>query len=779
MLLYAEVLLDVANRRLDESFHYIVPEGMTVRAGAIVQAPLKNRQVRGLVAALTAELPPGADFTPRPLSAVLEDDSLIPPDMLELAHWLAETTICPLALSLHTVWPFLRGRGEIWYSPAGAWRAEAAAEREETDERRAAVRRCLRRSRRGALPAKILARRAGVDASFLRDCEAEGLLGREIRFPQSSGGAPAPAGAAGSAAPEPAGMKSGAEPAGSGGGRAKPAPGSYRADADWESRLTARYDLPLTPPQADAWRRAAAAWAEGWSTVLLHGVTGSGKTLVYGRAVAEVIACGGQAIVLVPEISLTSQIAAFFTARFGAGVAVAHSGLKAEEKLAVWEKCLRGEVQILVGARSAVFAPFPRLGLIIIDEEHDGAYKQDENPKYHARDVARRRLPHGLVLLGSATPSLEAYAAAARRQISRVTLPARYNQSALPQIVVADMKRELATGNKSVLSLPLREALTALLARGEQAILFLNRRGYATFILCRECGHVVSCPHCDVALTFHQKTEALRCHYCNHREYPVKRCPRCGSRFIRYFGQGTQKAEEAVREIWPQARLLRLDRDTATAARGPENILASFRRREADILIGTQMLAKGLDFPHVTLVGIIAADQMLNMPDFRARERAFQLFTQVAGRAGRGLRPGMVILQTYAPEDRTVLHAAAYDYELFAREELAYRSERRYPPFSHMLRLMIFHGDEARAAKAACALAAALQAAIASAPHLRLLGPAPAVLTRLKNEYRWQIILQGKDPAELRQAAHRGVAAFYRDGPTGGVRLSLDFNPLQ
>jgi primosomal protein N' (replication factor Y) len=479
----------------------------------------------------------------------------------------------------------------------------------------------------------------------------------------------------------------------------------------------------------------------------------------------------------VPDISLTSQIAAFFTAHFGAAVAVVHSGLKPGEKLAVWEKCLRGELQIVVGARSAVFAPFPRLGLIVLDEEHDGAYKQDENPKYHARDVARRRLPRGLIILGSATPSLEAYAAAARRQIARVALPVRYNKNPMPQIIVADMKHELAAGNKSVFSAPLRDGLTDLLARKEQAILFLNRRGYATFVLCRECGHVVSCPRCDVALTFHQKSDALRCHYCGHRETPVKTCPVCGSAYIRYFGQGTQKVEEAVREIWPEARLLRLDRDTA-AARGPEEIIARFRRREADILIGTQMLAKGLDFPNVTLVGVVAADQMLNMPDFRARERAFQLFTQVAGRAGRGRRPGTVILQTYAPEDRTVLYAADYNYELFARDELAYRNERRYPPFAHVLRLMVFQTDEAKAVKAAVILAALLERELAAYPALRLLGPAPAVLTRLKNEYRWQIILQGRDPAELRRAAHKGVAAFYRDSAAGGVRLSLDVDPL-
>jgi primosomal protein N' (replication factor Y) len=792
LTLYAEVLLDVPNRRLDESFHYIVPPGMDARPGAIVQAPLKNREVRGLVAALREELPADADFTPRPLSAVLEEDSLVPPDILALAVWLAETTICPLALSLRAVWPFLRGKGELWYSPAGAWAVDgdaASAAEEAADERRALVRGCLRRSRRGELAAKVLMSRSGVDAAFLRECEAAGLLRREVRFPGRRA-APAPDGAglasaAGGIAPERPGL-------GEAGPLPAPAGPAGRGPAGWTSAppgLTGRpaagsapgaiASPPLTPAQADAWRRAGEAWEGGQGTVLLHGVTGSGKTVIYGRAAAEVLAKGMQAIILVPEISLTSQIAAFFSAHFGAVVAVVHSGLRPGEKLAIWEKCLRGELQIVVGARSAVFAPFPRLGLIVVDEEHDGAYKQEENPKYHARDVARRRLPGGLVLLGSATPSLEAYAAAARGQIARVSLPARYNQKPMPRVTVADMKQELATGNNSVLSLPLRDALTETLARGEQAILFLNRRGYSTFILCRECGHVVSCPRCDVALTFHQKADVLRCHYCGHRETPVKNCPRCGSRYIRYFGQGTQKVEEAVRELWPQARALRLDRDAAAEARGPEEIVARFRRREADILIGTQMLAKGLDFPYVTLVGVVAADQLLNMPDFRARERAFQLFTQVAGRAGRGRREGAVILQTYAPDDRTVLCAADYNYELFAREELAYRSERRYPPFAHMLRLMIFQADEARAVKAAVVLAACLQTELTAAhPLLRLFGPAPAVLTRLKNEYRWQIILQGRDPGELRQAAHRGVAAFYRESAAGGIRLSLDVDPL-
>lgn len=421
-------------------------------------------------------------------------------------------------------------------------------------------------------------------------------------------------------------------------------------------------------------RGVLTALEEGSSqTVLLHGVTGSGKTDVYRELIAQVLAQGGDAILLVPEISLTSQVARYFERQFGGQVIILHSGLRQREKMKAWADILSGHKRIVIGARSAVFAPLPNLRLIILDEEHDGAYKQDENPKYHARDVARKRmdLRKGVVLLGSATPSLEAYAAAQSGKIRMLTMLSRIGKSVLPPVEIVDMRDELRQGNRSIFSLPLQQKLRERLTRGEQSMLFLNRRGYSTFVVCRECGYVVSCSNCDIALTYHTQGQAMRCHYCDHKELPPHTCPKCGSRYIRFFGQGTQRVEEELQGLFPEVPILRLDYDTTRSSEAHDTILDKFRRQEASILVGTQMMAKGLDFPNVTLVGVIAADQTLNMPDFRARERTFQLLTQVAGRAGRSNKPGEVVIQTYSPQDSAVMRAAHHDFQGFFGKKFA------------------------------------------------------------------------------------------------------------
>jgi len=748
---YAEVMVDVANRRLDRSYHYLVPDNLEIKAGMTVLVTLRNRKVQGLVARITDEVPVlDKDITLKEIDAVLEKQSLIPQDLIELATWLAETTICSVAQALHTVWPFLQGKAEPWIFPLAQMEDEDVKVLELLDPETFHVLAVLNRSRKKMLAEKVLLKRAGIRMELLEEMLKQGWIRKESRFSERQGNVSR-------------GQKPSETNAGHGAGPETP--------------------LTLSDKQKNAVDRIWGSWLKkDGGTVLLHGITGSGKTEVYREIVCRVLKEGGDVIILVPEISLTSQISGVFLERFHGLVGVIHSGISSSEKLALWEKIIAGEKRIIIGARSAVFAPLAKLSLIILDEEHDNAYKQDENPKYHARDVARKRMSqrNGLVILGSATPSLEAYAAAQRGNIGHVYLGERYNKRALPKVEIVDMKLELAGGNVSMFSLLLKEKLLDRIDKGEQSILFLNRRGYSTFVFCRECGFVARCPQCDVALTFHSPRQELCCHYCDHRQEVFHRCPECGSRYIRFFGQGTQKVEEEVKALFPEVAVLRLDTDTTAGSEKHGDILERFRREKVPILVGTQMLAKGLDFPNVTLVGVISADPLLNMPDFRSRERAFQLLTQVAGRAGRGSIQGDVIIQTYSPQDRAVLMASKQDYPAFFREEISYRRKLGYPPFSHIIRVLIFHEKEERVIRAAQDLAGNIRISLNSEDEdkFQILGPAPAVLTKLKNEYRWQVSVKGRNPDDLRRIVHAGVKLFYDGTACSGINISIEVNPL-
>ena len=414
-------------------------------------------------------------------------------------------------------------------------------------------------------------------------------------------------------------------------------------------------------------------------TFLLHGVTGSGKTEVYLRAIKHVLEQGKEAIVLVPEISLTPQMTSRFKERFGPLVAVMHSGLSSGEKFDEWRKIQRGEVKVVVGARSAIFAPFENIGIIILDEEHESTYKQEDTPRYHARDVAIKRSEfyNCPVILGSATPSLESYARASKGVYTLLTLRRRAKDQELPQVTVVDMREELKTGNRSMFSLPLAEAVRIRLEKGEQTVLFLNKRGFSSFVLCRDCGTVVECPNCDISLTYHRANERLKCHYCGHEERVPLVCPECESEHIRFFGTGTQKAQEEIAKLFPEARVIRMDVDTTRQKGSHERLLRQFSEGKADILLGTQMIAKGLDFPNITLVGVLAADTTLHLADFRAAEKTFQLMTQVSGRAGRHELPGEVFIQTYSPEHYAIELAKAQHYEPFYKMEMAARRQYR------------------------------------------------------------------------------------------------------
>lgn len=519
----------------------------------------------------------------------------------------------------------------------------------------------------------------------------------------------------------------------------------------------------LTPLQADAWREVERALAARDPTpLLLHGVTGSGKTEIYLRAVAWCLRHGRSALILVPEIGLASQVVRRFTARFPGKVAVLHSALSDADRYATWQAVAAGRYPVVVGPRSALFAPVDDLGLIVLDEEHDGAYKQEADPRYHARSLAEFLAAQqgAVVIHGSATPAVETYWRSEGAEVRRLELPARVGPDLgavdgdrtrgtldLPDVDVVDMRLELHRGNSSLFSERLREVLERTIAAGEQAILFLNRRGLATVVLCRSCGGTLLCPLCDVPLVYHQDRHRLLCHRCNHREAPPRGCPVCDGS-LNYFGAGTQRVEEEVRKLLPDARVLRWDQDSIRREGGHERMLRRVERREVDVLVGTQMIAKGLDLPLVTAIGVIHADTMLHLPDFRSGERTFQLLTQVAGRAGRRAPGSQVVVQSYTPDHYAIRAASRHDYAAFYAEEIDFRRAQRYPPFSRLVRYLFRHADDAVCAAEADTMALDLaRHARRVAPDLRvdLLGPTPAFASRVRGRYQWQIVLRADD----------------------------------
>lgn len=551
--------------------------------------------------------------------------------------------------------------------------------------------------------------------------------------------------------------------------------------------------LPLTEAQAKVFEEIRRAIDAGRPRAfLLHGVTGSGKTEIYLQAIERCLQLGKEAIVLVPEISLTPQMVERFKNRFGDLVAVMHSRLSSGERYDEWRRIQRLQAKVVVGARSAVFAPFKRIGIIIIDEEHETSYKQEDSPKYHARDVAMwRAAQHGATLvLGSATPSLETYMAAVEQpdgqllRITRLTLPERVAGRPLPAVNIVDMRKELMDGNRSMFSRPLHEAIQDRLRRGEQMILLLNRRGYSTFVMCRACGAVCECPHCDISLTYHRQSRTMRCHYCGYAEREATVCPVCSSPHIRYFGTGTQRVEEELVRLYPGIRVIRMDVDTTVEKGAHEKWLKQFQERRADVLLGTQMVAKGLDFPNVTLVGVIAADSVLRVPDFRSAERTFQLLTQVAGRAGRHDLPGEVIVQTYVPEHYSIVSAGKHDYHAFVEHELKERKLMGYPPYSRLILITLSHEKLANVMRASEQVAQSirtrwdetLRRTANAQGELTVLGPVPSPIPRLKDRYRFQCIVKYRGvpfaPKLVKLAADEVERGSDKD-----LQLTVDVDP--
>ena len=510
---------------------------------------------------------------------------------------------------------------------------------------------------------------------------------------------------------------------------------------------------------------------------LLKGVTGSGKTEIYMRLVEKTLSEGKSAIVLVPEISLTPQMIERFKGRFGSEVALFHSKLSDGERFDEWFRVKEGKAKLIVGARSAIFLPAKDLGLIIIDEEHENTYKSEQNPKYQTKEVAEylSRKKKCKVVLGSATPTIESYYRALTGEIELVELNNRIDGSKMPQMELVDMREELRNGNKSLFSRKLYFSIKEKLEKREQIILFLNRRGFSSFVSCRSCGYVFKCEDCDISMTYH-KNGFLVCHYCGKTKREPNKCPKCDSRYVKFFGAGTERVEEEVKKYFKNARVLRMDVDTTRTKDSHEKIYRSFKDGEADILIGTQMISKGLDFPNVTLVGVIAADMSINIPDYRSAEKSFQIITQVAGRAGRGSKEGNVIVQTYTPEHYSLQYASHYDYEGFYDEEFTIRAKMGYPPFGKLLLINAQGKNEDLLKQYMKILAGKIENAVKDEDGVEILGPIPCIISKIKENFRWQILIKGEFSLSFAKSI-KDILYEKENNVYNDIRVSIDINP--
>ncbi|THF74255.1 primosomal protein N' [Cohnella fermenti] len=827
----ARVIVDVPSRDTDRPFDYSIPERLRgwTEVGSRVAVPFGNRTLQGIVVGLPDE-PEAGPAGGRRLKELIDVLDALPPlsaELVELGEWMSRRWVCPLTVALQAMLPSaLKGKAEKYISlPHGrTWPSELLL----VD---AGFRALLER---GA-PVKLsyllehYPQEADTIKRMLRSGELTESQKVEDRlsvrtvltvFPRSEEAMRAAIAELGKRAPkqrealefliarpEPIPQQQLAE-------AVKTTIGTVKAlgDKGWVDIRPVEEDrdpyagrsfaptkpMELTPAQRSAYEPIAAAIREERSEVfLLHGVTGSGKTEIYLQAIQTSLTLGKEAIVLVPEIALTPQMVERFKGRFGERVAVMHSRLSNGERYDEWRKIREGRAQVVVGARSAIFAPFARIGLIVIDEEHETTYKQEESPKYHARDVAaeRARLHGAAVVLGSATPSLETYSAAvlpgdrdaaAGRSWTPVyvPLPERVAARPLPKVSLVDMREELRLGNRAMFSRALSQGIEDRLGRQEQIVLLLNRRGYSTFVMCRSCGYTASCPHCDIALTYHRGSNNLRCHYCGYAEREPEACPSCQSPHIRFFGTGTQKVEEALANTFPGIRVIRMDVDTTTEKGSHEKWLSQFRDRKADVLLGTQMVAKGLDFPLVTLVGVLAADSALKLPDFRSPERTFQLLTQVAGRAGRHELPGEVIIQTYEPEHPCIAAVQGHDYAAFTEQELRHRRVLGYPPFGRLITITLSHeqvpllhtlGESIASKLRARAASEGVRQTVASGTgaSLEVLGPVPSPIPRLKDRYRYQCMVKYRGEVDAvgwtADALRELAETIKRSGATVGV----------
>ena len=742
--MYADIIVDISHEKLDRPFQYLVPASLetVLEEGMCVKIPFGkgNRLIQGYVIELTMQ----CKFDPlkmKEIHSVVESSAGVEASMIRLAAWIRKNYGSTMIQALKTVLPAKKTVRQLEHRTI-----ERIADREtliaalgEAGRKKQAARERLLTQllENERIPYEWVTGKLGVSGASINGLVQNGL----IRVVTDS---------------------------------SYRNPVKCKEQSGEKKQLSDRQQYIVDEVLSDFDGQKP-------GTYLVHGITGSGKTEVYMELVEQMAARGRQAIVLIPEIALTYQTLLRFYRRFRDRVSVMNSTLSAGEKYDQCERAKKGEIDVIIGPRSALFTPFPNIGIIIIDEEHENSYKSESTPKYHARETAKEvaRMHGASLVLGSATPSLEAYYRACKGEYKLFTLKERLTGGTLPRVHTVDLREELREGNRSIFSRKLQELLADRLQRGEQSMLFLNRRGYAGFISCRACGHVMKCPHCDVSLSEH-KDGRLVCHYCGYAQPKVNNCPNCGSRYIMGFKAGTQQIEDKLKELYPQARVLRMDADTTRTKDSYEKILSAFSNGEADILIGTQMIVKGHDFPNVTLVGIMAADLSLSIGDYRAGERTFQLLTQAAGRAGRGAGEGEVVIQTYQPEHYAVVHAANQDYESFYQEEILYREMLGYPPVSHMLAVQIFAQDEKSGMELAVHLARIASGFIENgespAQRMMILGPAPAAIGRINDIFRFVFYIKYGKYGKLVQI--KDVLEEKLSQYQGRENVQFDFDPM-
>lgn len=740
---FANIIVDISHEKVDRPFQYLIPPQLqnVLEVGMSVMIPFGrgNKLIRGYVIELTDQ----AEYDVSRLKAVdsiVEGGVSAQADSIRLAYWLKEHYGSTMIAALKTVLPVKKKTKQVVKKTIHCKVDAETAYRHsvifEAKHQTAKCRLMRELSQTSQLPCTLVTGKLNIAAATIRSLVDAGLIEvteeNVYRKPVLKSDL------------------SGKD------GTAKQLSSEQQAVVD---AISQDYSLGIS------------------QTYMLRGITGSGKTEVYMALIERMIASGKQAIVLIPEIALTYQTLLRFYLRFGDRVSVMNSRLSPGERSDQYERAAKGEIDIMIGPRSALFTPFERLGLVIIDEEHESSYKSETMPKFHAREVAQElcRMKHASLLLGSATPSLESYYRARQGEIPLFTLNSRLTGGELPRVYVEDLREELKSGNRSIFSRKLQQLLEDRLAKGQQSMLFLNRRGYAGFVSCRACGHVMKCPHCDVSLSEHRNGR-LVCHYCGYETPQVTRCPQCGSKYILGFRAGTQQIEEVLHKMYPQARVLRMDADTTKTKDSYEDILSRFANEEADILVGTQMIVKGHDFPKVTLVGILAADMSLHTGDYRASERTFQLLTQAAGRAGRGSLAGEVVIQTYQPDHYAVVHAAAQDYEGFYEEEIAYRDLMMYPPVANMLAVLILSDDEMTGVSHSMELADLVKKHF-EGRRVQVIGPASAAIGKIQDIYRnifyikhrdYEVLVEAKDAMETYIA--------WKEWNTDTVQF--DFNPM-
>lgn len=784
----AEIIINTTAKRLQQTFSYTVPDHLAVGVGSRVIVPFGFRREEGIVVALHEALDEPADFTLKPIEGLLSSQTGFREEMIETALWIRDYYVCNLSDALRLFMIDKRGlvrREVLSLGPTPATTAEGRSVQLYVADKGRVEKGALGRKFGRDLVSRLLAENGLCSEIFLKNKIAD-KMEDWLAFEKDD--------LHGTLHGRPKQQALLAELK-----EKRTAPAAYFQSqgytrdlmrrlcatglARWEQHpagttnilptLEPDEALPLTAEQKDALH--VIEGDEGGKTYVLHGITGSGKTEIYMQLAEKVLAKGQQVIVLVPEIALTGQIVRRFLRRFGDDVVVMHSQLSQGEKRNNWLRMQNGTSHICIGARSAVFSAARSIGLFIVDEAHDSSYKQDEAPRYHAVAVARKRAAYyGCpVILGSATPALGDYYKALQGDYVLVELKERVGHRPLPEVTVVDMREELARGNYRVVSDSLYGLLNETLAARQQAIILLNRRGYSTFVMCRKCGYVVKCDTCDVAMVYHRQSSHLKCHYCDAEKPVPTVCPSCGSKYIKFFGSGTEKVEQQLHELFPQARIVRLDQDTTSRKHSGDRIIEAFRRHEYDILLGTQMVAKGHDFPGVSAVGILSADSLLNLPAYWAGERTFQLLTQAAGRAGRGDVPGRVVMQTYAPDHYVIQCAARQDYRAFYDQEIQFRKELAYPPFQEMTKILVSDSDEQEVWRKANDVAEALSSW--NKEHgetVIIIGPYEDVIKKIRNKYRLVLSLTAADLGPIKKGM-RQLPACWQTGVVIDVDPSM------